>query len=246
MARVNQHHRESLAGDYVGPDGYHEWPIGRYGNWRDDTKGPWLVPEYLSGSDYSGGLVTRSNVRVWREMFAAGEDDWWCEVSGGHGTYAIVVKAAEMPNDALETLCALSDYPLISEDDHSALEIEAQDQAWEDTYRHDLTIALDGRFGAIWEEDQEERRAELARYGTCPLAIWPEAEGTDAPIMEISNDRLFDLFREGQERANVYWEDSEGEGVSIDLARIVDEIDDDEILAAHNATALDAVNTVAA
>lgn len=236
MARVNQHHRESLAGNYVGPDNYNDWPISRYGQWRDEKGGPWLVPNCLGGSDYSGTLVERSNTRAWRETFAEGEDEWWCEVSGGHGTFAIVVKVAEMPDDALEFLCALADYPLADDDLHSHMEAEAQDRAWDDWAARAFYRALDGRFREAWEADQAERREALARYGTCPLAIWPEAEGVEAPDPDITNDRMFALFRAGMETGNVYWENEQGGSMHVDIERVVDALDDAEILAAHNAT----------
>ena len=116
-----------------------KWPIRTYGRWdlsRSPKNGKYFVPALLSGSDYSGQLVHRSNYEVWKEKFASGEDKWWCDVSGGHGTYAIVISLERVPEEdeeeAGEILGALEQYPLIDEDHHSHLEMESQEEAWKD------------------------------------------------------------------------------------------------------------------
>lgn len=52
--------------------------LTHYGSsWDRTPTGRYIVPAYLSGSDYSGSLVERSNHKVWSEQFAAGNDVWW-------------------------------------------------------------------------------------------------------------------------------------------------------------------------
>lgn len=68
------------------------------GCWTHDKDGRYLVPSHCSGSDYSGSLVEVSNMRAFRESFKAGEDLWWTEVSGGHGTFALVIDMESIPD----------------------------------------------------------------------------------------------------------------------------------------------------
>lgn len=147
------HNSDNWRGHYLNIEP-EDWPISRYGQWRsahttyshDDAE--YLAPDYLGGSDYSGTLVERSNRDVWRETFSEGEDQWWCEVSGDHGTFAIVVRIADMPDEAREFLDALESYPLADEDHHSRLEMEAQDEAWKSWARDDFRKALCKRIEA--------------------------------------------------------------------------------------------------
>ena len=55
------------------------------------TKGPvFVLPGYLSGSDYSGGSVTVSNHRLFIEEF--GELDGVHNVYGGYGSYGVAIR----------------------------------------------------------------------------------------------------------------------------------------------------------
>lgn len=174
----------------------HDWPPSRYGNWRT-TKGRdgrYFVPEYLSGSDYSGSLVERSNVDAWREQFADGENTWWCTVHGGHGTIAIVVDGEGLTDEAKEFLCALSDYPLADEERHSEMEMEAQGAAWDDWARRDFVRALEKRF---------------------------DVEDLD---LAADNDQLFELFRETGDRIGEYWVNEQGDSMYINVDRIASKV----------------------
>lgn len=118
----------------------------RWGRWNDDPKGPFGVVGHCGGSDYSGTLVERSNYEWWVENYADGQDAWWVAVSGGYRTFGIVVDIAKLPADAVETLEALESYPLISEDHHSSMEMDAQDEAWRTWGRRDFAKAIADKF----------------------------------------------------------------------------------------------------
>lgn len=168
-----------------------------YGSSWDRTKsGRYFVPEYLSGSDYSGSLVERSNHKVWAEQFDAGNDVWWFDACGGYGTYAIVVDSHNIPDDVLpevdDFLSGLANYPLADEGAHSAMECEAQDKAYQDWGRSEFVRTL-----------ENVHHVELDT------------------VAESDVDELFEAARDA---ANVYWENQSGSDVYIDVDRIAGEV----------------------
>ncbi len=126
---------------------------GRYGQWDHDPKGEWVVSDWVSGSDYSGGLVSRSNYEEFLEQFADSEDTEWFQVVGDHGTYGVVIRfdADDRIPEMGEFFDSLENYPVINSERHSRLEMEAEDEAWHSYGRRDfvrwmgmLTMADDG------------------------------------------------------------------------------------------------------
>lgn len=166
----------------------------RYGQWRANKNGRYLIPRYLGGSDYSGSLVEKSNFNVWSKRFAKGEDEWWTNAPGGHGTYAIVIDMHKVPDkiskDVAETLAALNDYPLLDESAHSELEHEAETEAW-----------------GSWAE-REFKKALEVHLG-------------DDSLDDVDSDKLYEVFEKAREKANEYWENQSGGDMSIDISRIV-------------------------
>jgi hypothetical protein len=173
----------------------------RYGSWRDSKNGDHLVPALLSGSDYSGSLVQKSNHRAFSEAFSDGENEWWTDASGGHGTYSIVIALKKVPEDreeeVAEFLNKLSNYPLADEDLHSKMEVEAQDEAWESWARKDFRKEIEKAYGVDLDEAEET------------LGV------------EVFERKLSDLFIEASDKANEYWENREGNDMSINLERVV-------------------------
>lgn len=116
-------------------------------NYGNRSKGPYFAPSYLGGSDYSGTLVERSNYRVFCDTFETGQGVWWSALYGGYGTFGVLVDPARIPSDIVaevaEWLAGLDDYPLADEDEHSELEMEAQNDAWEHCYRRDFVKELE-------------------------------------------------------------------------------------------------------
>jgi hypothetical protein len=148
-----------------------------YGDWR--TEGPHThgVPKYLSGSDYSGTLVERSNRDCWREDFASGEDQWWVEVSGGYGTFAIVVRLDSLPDDAIEFLEKLSTYPLADEDAHSRLEMDAQNEAWDNWAAQDFVRALEKKFDCEIDGAAEDLFTVFCELMESTNTYWENEQG---------------------------------------------------------------------
>lgn len=174
----------------------------RYGRWNQRKDGRYLVPALLSGSDYSGSLVQKSNHRSFSETFADGENEWWADAPGGHGTYAIVIDMQAVPEDkeeeVAEFLNALSDYPLADEDLHSEMEMEAQNEAWENWGRSDFKKALAEKFDEV-------------------------------DFDEVDDQKLYGLFHEASDSSGTYWENQQGDEMYIDMERIVKKIKRDDV-----------------
>ena len=173
----------------------------RYGRWCSKKDGHYLLPNYLSGSDYSGTLVERSNYKKWSEDFAAGEGVWWGSTSGGHGTFGIIVDLDAIPADindeVIEFFDGLSSYPVADDDLHSEMEVEAQNEAWESWARSDFKKALEKKF--------------------------------DVDLDEVDGEKLFELFRDATDRSNTYWENEQGDSMYIDLDRVVKKINEEDV-----------------
>jgi hypothetical protein len=159
----------------------------------------YIFPSLLGGGDHAGtGLENASNHRVFWKRFrrVAGVHNLY----GGYGTFAIAIRkdVAESKEAIRETLADLEEYPLISEEDHSMLEMEETRKSWEDWGRsgfiHDLTKALN-----LEEDSLEEILKQLFPEDTDPIST---------------------LFNECAEDANEYWRDDNG-SMYIDIEKIV-------------------------
>lgn len=180
----------------------------RYGRWRDDKNGHYFLPEHLSGSDYSGGLVARANFNAWSELYGEGEDKWWTNAAGGHGTFAVVIDVDKVPEDisedVAETLGSLYDYPLLDEDEHSRLEMEGAYEAWKDWAEGDFKKKLEKALSSQVDKNGDKREVDLDY---------------------ISDGRLYEIFQKASEKANEYWaEDGDGGKMYINLDRIISKL----------------------
>lgn len=174
-----------------------------------------FVPELLDDDcrwpgGYDAPSIIRSNARVFRDDFSKE-----LELADGDAD-GIALDVRYITPDMLETLEALESYPLISEDDHSALELELQEEAWESYVRDD------------WRRAIRERLEELAPNGDEPARYWAD-DVADA----ISDDTLAALLRSSSEAANVYWEEQccglTSSGFWIDLERCAEALTPEEL-----------------
>lgn len=102
---------------------------------------PLAVIELTEHSDYSGGDVEASNMRVMAERFPE-----LIRIYGSHGYEALAYDATLGPVPESDELCevleGLEDYPLVDEDDHSHLEMDLEAAAWDEDGRDDFRKAL--------------------------------------------------------------------------------------------------------
>lgn len=135
----------------------------------------WFIPNYAMGGDYGGSLVQKSNYEVLLEEAERlssdeldGDDTWFQALYGSHGSYAIAFHVERTPDEILEMINSLEEYPLLDEGKHSEMEIESQNEAWEGGLKEDYRGALVSKFGgtaegvaddALWEHFQEAAEA---------------------------------------------------------------------------------------
>ena len=108
-----------------------------YGNIREvsnhegySDKELYLMPDSMTGSDYSGNLINKSNHDVFLKDHE--EKEGVHDVYGGYGTFAVAIRkdAYESDEDLRQEIDGLEDYPLLDEEEHSRLEVEASVEAW--------------------------------------------------------------------------------------------------------------------
>jgi hypothetical protein len=142
---------------------------------------------------YEAPSIYRSNARVFREDFAE-------ELGRGADGEAdgVSLDVRYVTDEMLECLLALEQYPLISEDDHSQLETELQDEAWERWARSEWQDAIRKALEGYCDDDDWDKRA-------------------DAAVEAISEETLSEWFRSCQDASGEYWfEDGTDQYIRVD------------------------------
>jgi hypothetical protein len=110
---------------------------------------------YCMYSDYSGSTVERSNTEYMLRNFK--REQGIIEVYGGYGTRGIMLTSSALElEEVQEIIEGLDNYPVISEDDMSQLEIEIEAESWDSWIKYDLTRALDDA-GISYQDDDTLR-----------------------------------------------------------------------------------------
>lgn len=151
---------------------------------------------------YSPSAVYRSNARVFRDKFRRELE----EGADGDGP-DIALDVRFVTDDMLETLEALEDYPLIAEDDHSELEMELQEEAWDNWAASDWRRLVCSALDDALPEDCERDADEI-------LDAIPDAD-----------DKLRELFHACAESSNTYWQEESDGDQWIDLERVAGALD---------------------
>lgn len=119
----------------------------------DDTE--LIVLPYTTYGDYIGSTVERSN-------HDAILDDFADEVTSkylGHGAYRLVVEAdGEISAALYDSIESLRDYPLYSEDHHSYLESDIEDEDWRLYGRDEVRSQVENHARPLAEDDEDEDR----------------------------------------------------------------------------------------
>jgi hypothetical protein len=117
----------------------------------------YIMPEHLSGSDYNGGSLSKSNYETFLTMYGKREGVYDCH--GGMGTFAIVIRAdVAEAEDIAETL----DYPVLDEDAYRKEQDTREKDAWSGWVERDARNKVEAevqKFIEDWEPDDsfEER-----------------------------------------------------------------------------------------
>jgi hypothetical protein len=109
--------------------------------------------------------------------------------------------------EMLADIESLESYPLLSEDDHSSLEMDDQAEAWESWAQRDFSTALEKRLSLVLDDDDK-------------------AEET---IENLSPQSLFSLFYALSDKAGEYWQEEQCSGWWIDCEKVAEELSEEEL-----------------
>jgi|WetSurMetagenome_2_1015567.scaffolds.fasta_scaffold104071_2 hypothetical protein len=125
----------------------HSYSYGDFVSFNNEVtdeikKDLFIIPDHLSGSDYSGGSYTVANHKVFLKKFSEVEGVY--DLHSGHGTYAIAIRldVYESNEEIKEVIDALDDYPCIDDEARSEVKRGWQQEAMKDILR-DIERDLD-------------------------------------------------------------------------------------------------------
>lgn len=145
---------------------------------------------------YDAPSIYRSNNRVFRDEFHR-------ELHLADGDYdGLSLDVRFLTLEMIEQIESLENYPLLSEDDHSELELELQDEAWESWAASDWRRIVQAKLDeTLFDNNTEE----------CAYEILDKVDDLDC--------KLRGLFEACRESSNEYWQEECG-GQWIDLDRV--------------------------
>jgi hypothetical protein len=150
---------------------------------------------------YEASSLHRSNNRTFQNVFskelllADGDAD------------GLSLDIRFITEEMLSDVESLENYPLLSESDHSSLELELQGEAWADWAERDFSRALEQRLSSVLEND--ERAEEI--------------------VESLSPGSLYSLFSALSESASIYWQEESCYGQWIDCERVAAELSEEEL-----------------
>jgi hypothetical protein len=150
---------------------------------------------------YDAPSIYRSNARVFRDQFSKE-----LEAGADGDADGVALDVRFVSDEMLEAVNSLENYFILDEDDHSALELELQQEAW------DLWAASDWRqlvckaIDAVLPEDATTDGDEI-------LAAMPDGDS-----------KLAELFHNCCEWTNTYWFE-DGTDQWVDLDRVAEALD---------------------
>jgi hypothetical protein len=150
---------------------------------------------------YEASSLHRSNHRTFRDTFS----EELLLADGDADGLSLDIRF--ITEEMLSEIESLENYPLLSEDDHSSLELELQEEAWTDWAERDFSRALEQRLSSVLEND--ERAEEI--------------------VESLSPDSLYSLFSALSDSASIYWQEESGYGQWIDCERVAAELSEEEI-----------------
>jgi hypothetical protein len=195
-----------------------DWGFVGYGdamNVCTDVKWNCLfIPAIMTFSDYSGSTVERSNCEWFLEEYK--ETVGVYEMTGGYGTTGVAIKLSAITEEMIELFQGMQNYCAIDEDHMSNLEMEIENEDWDNWIRGDFKRELEKKF-----------QPEEADEDTGPVAE------IDAMSDEALHEALHELLRTLMERANEYPIFEDAVSCFIHLDRCVAVCTRQDILDAH-------------
>ena len=196
-------------------------------HWRGVSLG--FVPTYCGWSDYaSTGLVGKANYNVLTDPSSTPDPhDGILTVGYGWNGAGVVLDLLRVPADVIETVEALEAYPLISDEEHSSLELEEIERAWQDSYASDWRDLVRDQLAAYCPLDVMERNA----YGPSTAKFWADDQLDSLPEDKLERE-LQELFQVCLEWSGEGWvvEDLSS-GAYLKIEKVVRGIDRSDLVA---------------
>jgi len=145
---------------------------------------------YTLWGDYIGDAVQRSNHR----SILADFPDIFSDFVGFPGAHELILPAEGIDADTLDELIRIGqhirdDYPLYSDEDHSNLEMELADEAWDAYLSWDVMRSL-AELGVDTDTVDEEKVRELFYASLSDDPCSPYAESADSVVFPYYDDNV--------------------------------------------------------
>lgn len=159
----------------------------------EDKENLYIMPEEMCGSDYANGLYAYSNYRSFLRDY--GEVSGVYDVWGRHGTYAIVIRLSTyLSHEEMRiAIDHLGDYLIYNEEDHSELEVEKTQEAWDSWAKDDALRELQKSHPDFEEFEEPEDFQYIFDMAAEEVNEYWEAEGND---MYIRIERVIPVLRD--------------------------------------------------
>jgi hypothetical protein len=109
----------------------------------------------LSFGDYDNSCaVERSNVRTFEQQFSSSKGIDWVKITGAYGWECIAIKLLSTNEEIIECLADLSDYPAMDDEDVSSMEMEIENEAWDNWIERDFKDKVVKHYDA-WDSDAD-------------------------------------------------------------------------------------------
>lgn len=168
------------------------------------------VPDYCQSGDYGGSVHYLSNAKELLSSFSSPE----CrELIGSFSSHGVAIDPRYLSEELLENLQSLESYPVLNENALGELELELQNEAWENYLRSDFSRALERLLCDLLSahyEDGDDERAEQS-------------------VESLSEEQLWELFSRTAEENGIYWESQHNDSY-IDVDRVAQSLSGDQLL----------------
>ena len=174
----------------------------------DEDKTIKYVIQRASYGDYVGSTVQMANYKCLDKEFG----DLLGYIGYAYGGEALYVTVEdlwevyqenpELVSDLFESLAALEDYPVLDEELMCEIEMELQDEAWQDNYHREM---ID------WLEEEEL------------------IDDDEWDYLLDEGDKCFELFRDLMDRANEYWLHEDCNWPYVNLDRVMNKMTKEDL-----------------
>jgi hypothetical protein len=131
-----------------------EWPITLLETYNLQPNSIYYFPPQLCYGDYIASCeIERSNVRVFQKEFK--EVPGWKLKTWEHDSKAIYIDLTCDHQGIIQRLIALKDYPIMDEEDCSAILVEMETEGWDKYLRREFITALEKHFSANHSDPEE-------------------------------------------------------------------------------------------